>query len=854
MEAMKRTKLRRTLWFLISLLSVCLVALVAFEPRIQSANTPPQDQSKQNPTFDKIVQPFFAQHCYHCHNKDLRTANLNLGAFDTAASLTNDRATLKRILERLSAGEMPPPEMTPPKPADIVAVTQWLTHQLGAAPDTKNSPGVGDTAATSSGRVTVRRLNRVEYDYTVRDLLGVDRHSSDDFPQDDSGYGFDNIADVLSISPVLVEKYLTAAEKISRAAVFGNEPMKPTLVSLRSGQRNQKPQMTPLTDYDLTGLSMPNAFHTTHRFPVAGEYVLRVNLSGDRPPGSEALQLALWIDGTQNQQITVDPATIASFATAADPQQLWGVKTEFRVTLTAGDHWLAITIPRLYEGLPPSYNGPNPSKRIAPPPTFKPPRNATPAEVEERRKEFEKRLAEKIPANSARIGSVELGGPYVAVKGPSIESQKKIYTCGHLRGNHEKRCSRLIVERLAHRAYRRPVTTAEVTQLTNLVAQVQEDSGSFEEGLAAGIQAILLSPHFLFRIEARSPARATKAATSLTQHELASRLSYFLWSSMPDDDLLRAADRGQLSRPATLAAQVRRMLLDPKADALANNFLGQWLQTRALESVKPDRKKFPDFDEYLRLSMARETTMFFQSILREDRSILDFIDADYSYLNERLARFYGLTEVQGPEFRKVSFARDAQRGGLLTHASVLTISSYANRTSPVLRGKWVLDNLLGSPPPPPPPDVPNLNEEKIGTTSSMREQLELHRKNPICASCHVRMDPLGFGLENFDAVGAWRAKDGEFPINASGELPDGRSFVGPHGLKSILKAQPDRFTETLTRKLLMYALGRGLETSDAGAVNEIVSKVAADDYRMSSLILGIVNSQPFQKRRGASSR
>jgi hypothetical protein len=853
---MKRTQHRRTLGFLICLLGVCLVVLVAFEPHTLSADTAHQDQSKQDLTFDKIVQPFFAQHCYHCHNKDLRTANLNLGAFDTAASLTNDRAILKRILEKLSAGEMPPPEMIPPKPADIVSVTQWLAHQLGATPDTKkNFPGVVETTATSSGRVTVRRLNRVEYDNTVRDLLGVDRHSSDDFPQDDSGYGFDNIADVLSISPVLMEKYLTAAEKISRTAIFGNEPMRPTLVSLRSGQRNQKPQMTPLTDYDLTGLSMPNAFHTTYRFPVAGEYVLRVNLGGDRPAGSEALSLALWIDGTENQQITVDPATIASFVAPGEPQQLWGVKTEFRVTLTAGDHWLAVTIPRLYEGLPPSYNGPNPSKRvIPPPPTFKPPRNATPSEIEERRKEFEKRLAEKIPANSARIGSVELGGPYAAVKGPSIESRKKIYACGHLNGNHDKSCSRVIVERLAHRAYRRPVTTAEVAQLTNLVAQVQKDTGSFEEGLAVSIQAMLLSPHFLFRIEAQPPARASKAATSLTQHELASRLSYFLWSSMPDDELLRAADRGKLSRPAALAAQVRRMLLDPKADALAHNFLGQWLQTRALESVKPDRKKFPDFDEYLRLSMAQETAMFFRSILREDRSILDFIDADYSYLNERLARFYGLTEVQGPEFRKVTFPSNAQRGGLLTHASVLTISSYANRTSPVLRGKWVLDNLLGSPPPPPPPDVPNLNEEKIGTTSSMREQLELHRKNPTCASCHVRMDPLGFGLENFDAVGAWRTKDGEFPINASGELPDGRSFTGPQGLKSILKAQPDRFTETLTRKLLMYALGRGLETSDVGAVNEIVSKVAADNYRMSSLILGIVQSQPFQKRRGESSR
>jgi len=278
------------------------------------------------------------------------------------------------------------------------------------------------------------------------------------------------------------------------------------------------------------------------------------------------------------------------------------------------------------------------------------------------------------------------------------------------------------------------------------------------------------------------------------------------------------------------------------------------LQVRKLESVKPDHKKFPDFDEYLRLSMARETKMFFESILREDRSVLDFIDADYSYLNERLARFYGISDVQGPEFRKVLFAHDSQRGGLLTQASVLTISSYANRTSPVLRGKWVLENFVGAPPPPPPPDVPNLDEAKIGTTSSMREQLELHRKNAICASCHARMDPLGFGLENFDAVGGWRTKDGEFTINAVGTLPDGRSFTGPQGLKSILKSQPDAFTECLTRKMLIYALGRGLETSDDAAVKEIVRKVAADNYRISSLILGIVNSESFQKPRGESSR
>jgi len=447
------------------------------------------------------------------------------------------------------------------------------------------------------------------------------------------------------------------------------------------------------------------------------------------------------------------------------------------------------------------------------------------------------------------VGSLELGGPYAAAQGPSLESKKKVYACGHLNGQHKPGCDTLIIEKLAHRAFRRPVTRTEVAQLTSLVAQAQKDGGSFEEGIAVAIQAMLVSPRFLFRTEGGQ----VKAQT-LTQHELASRLSYFLWSSMPDDALLRAADQGKLSRPSVLLATVRRMLLDPKAKALVENFGGQWLQVRKLESVKPDGKKFPEFDEYLRLSMARETQLFFESIIQEDRSILDFIDADYSFLNERLARLYGVPNVQGPEFRKVLFAQDAHRGGLLCQASVLTISSYANRTSPVLRGKWVLENFVGAPPPPPPPDVPNLDEAKIGTSSSMREQLELHRKNAICASCHSRMDPLGFGLENFDAIGAWRAKEGEFVINASGTLPDGRSFAGPQGLKAILKNQPEAFAETLTRKLFTYALGRGLEDSDEAAIKKIVRQTIDNNYRFSSLIVGIVNSEPFQKRRGAVSQ
>jgi len=835
---------------LLLLCPALFVSALALTHYVTTVESKPQDPSKEDPAFQTIVKPFFAKNCFACHDEDLQTANLNLGAFTTTSSLTQQRATMKLILEKVKNGQMPPAKMPQPKPEDVAALTSWLTHQLAQMPDKITDSAASNSASSSAGRVTLRRLNRVEYNNTVRDLVGVDRHLADEFPQDDSGYGFDNIGDVLSLSPVLMEKYLAAAEKISRTAIFGVEPIKPTLVRLRSGERTYTPQLTPLTDYDLSGLSLTNAVHTTYRFPVDGEYVIRANLGGDRPAGSEAFQLSLWIDGELKQTIRVDPGNLASFGQLGEPQQLWGIRPEFRVTVPEGEHWIGVAIPRLYEGLPPRYNGPNPSKLPIPPwPKYKPPPDLTPKEIEERRLEHEKKGLETIPANSARVSFLELGGPYASNKGPATESQQKIYVCKHLNGHHSASCARKIVERLAHRAYRRPVSSSEVVQLTSLVTSVQKETGSFEEGLAVAIQAILMSPNFLFRVE-KLPASTTASSRQLSQHELASRLSYFLWSSMPDDALLLAADKGKLARPDVLEAQVRRMLLDSKSQSLVDNFGGQWLQVRKLESVKPDGKRFPEFDEYLRLSMARETQVFFASIIREDRSILDFIDADYSYLNERLARFYKIPNVTGPEFRKVSFDPESHRGGLLTQASVLTISSYANRTSPVLRGKWVLENLVGAPPPPPPPDVPNLDEAKIGKTSSMREQLEQHRKNAICASCHSRMDPLGFGLENFDAIGAWRSKDGEFTIDSSGTLPDGNSFSGPQGLKAILKQKPDAFAECLTRKLMIYALGRGLEPADEGVVKEIVKSVSANNYRFSSLIMGIVESPAFQRRRG----
>ncbi len=830
--------------------------------------TGPTAQQAQNvqkaADFNKSIQPFFAENCYVCHNTKKKSGELNLEQYQSAAAVIQNREQWEHVLLKLRTGEMPPKGFPRPDETELKTVIGWLEAEFERA---------DRLAKPDPGRVTARRLNRAEYNNTVRDLLGVSFKPADDFPQDDSGYGFDNIGDVLSLSPVLMEKYLSAAEKIARTAVFGPEQLKPTLERLRPMTGKIKPSNTPLTDYDLTGLSLPNAIHLTHRFPVEAEYNFRAYLGGVRPAGSEPLPLALWIDGKQVQNFDFDPDGVASFS---DDRQDFGSMThDFRVRITAGDHWVAVSIPRLYEGLPPSYGGPNPSKRPIPPkPEFKPPRRPIPPErLAEIKKQFEARMAEVIPANQARITSIDIGGPYDQKKGPSEESLKKIYVCDHLDGHHQAGCDRKIISNLARRAYRRPVTNAEVERLLGLMKLARRQGDSFEEGLVQTIQAILVSPYFLFRIEQpvgtaniterqgfnRPPGAKSFADTLASesqdvqligQYELASRLSYFLWSSMPDDELLRLASEQKLRKPDVLNAQVQRMLKDPKSHALVENFAGQWLELRKLESVKPDRERFPQFDEYLRMSMLRETELFVENIVRQDRSLLELIDADYTFLNERMARFYGVPGVSGPEFRMVKLNPEMNRGGILTQASVLTVSSYSTRTSPVLRGKWILENVLNAPPPPPPPGVPNLDESKIGSATSLRQQLEIHRTNPTCAACHARLDPLGFGLENFDAIGNWRTMDGKFPVDSSGVLPDGRKFNGPQELKVILKADRNDFIEGVTDKLLTYALGRGLERYDKPTVRQVAKNVAAKEYKFSSLVLEIVNSLPFQYRRG----
>ena len=425
-----------------------------------------------------------------------------------------------------------------------------------------------------------------------------------------------------------------------------------------------------------------------------------------------------------------------------------------------------------------------------------------------------------------------------------------MYACGHVHAAHQSWCGLKNISAVAQRAFRRPVAREELVPYVAVMARAQKAGESFDEALAIALQALLVSPDFLFRIEQDRVAAAGASVAPVSEHELASRLSYFLWSSLPDAELRRLADRRMLRKPAVLEAQVRRMLADPRAKSLVEEFGGQWLQFRALESVVPDRDKFPTFDNYLRLSMRNETMLFFEHIVREDRSVLDFLDAKYTFLNERLAKHYGVAGVAGPSFRRVQLM-DGQRGGVLTQASVLTVSSYATRTSPVLRGRWVLDNLLDAPPPDPPAGVPALDETAVGQTASLRQQMEAHRANPTCASCHRRMDPLGFGLENYDAIGAWRAMDGKFAIDPKGELPDGRTFHQPSELRTILMQDRQDFARALTSKLMIYALGRGLERHDKPTVRGIVSRLPQHEYRFSGLVLEIVNSLPFQMRRAA---
>jgi mono/diheme cytochrome c family protein len=788
-----------------AILGPCLTLTLATRGGGSSSGAGPAADWKE---YQRTVQPFFSQHCFACH-ADKQRGGVRLDRFPDANALTQGLPILEKALDMLRTQAMPPKGRPRPSPIEVKPVLTWLENFLARA--------------DAPARAVIRRLNRAEYNNTVRDLLGVAFRPADDFPPDVPGHGFDTVGGTLTVSPALVEKYLAAAEKVARTALFGVEALRPERVlhqpffTADAFSKNKSVQF----EYDDTGMSLPSALHVVQRFPVTGEYTFRAILRGWRPAGSNPVELGFWLDGKLVHEAKVPVPT--QVEAGRGPGELNGRWAEFRMTVPAGEHWLSVSLLRMYEGLPPAYKGPKPANTVA-------------------------GITRATDAFFPMY--LDVVGPYKQSRGPSAESLAKIFPAGSDSAPRDTALAEKFLANLSRRAFRRPVADREVEDLVKLVTMVQNDGDSFEEGLCLAIQRILISPHFLYLVEKGPPPGEGEDLYGISQHELATRLSYFVWSSMPDDELLHRADERTLRRPDVLEAQVRRMLKDPRASALAENFGGQWLQTRALESHTPDRVKFPDFTDYTRMSMKKETELFFEHVQRADRPILDFLGAPYTFLNQRLAEFYGIPGVKGHAFRKVDLT-GTRRGGILGQASVLRVSSYANRTSPVLRGKWILENLLNAPPPPPPANVPTLDERPLGKSVSMRQQLEQHRADPNCSSCHARMDPLGFALENFDAIGRWRDKDGDAAIDPSGTLPDGRSFKDYNGLRALLKADPGAFTECLAEKMLTYALGRGLRRGDRTAVKIIAERVARDNYRFSRLVLEIARSDPFQMRKAS---
>ena len=778
------------------------------------------------------VFSFIQKNCAACHNPTVKSGDVDLKTLQHVKTFDEDRSIWEKVVEKLKTGEMPPPGAPKPPRDSILTVTKWIEsefsrHDRAAKPD--------------AGRVTAHRLNRTEYNNTIRDLLGIDDRPADSFPADTAAYGFDNISDALNLTPALLENYVDAAERSVRTALFGPELRKPAAVHYSAPvrinlTRGQTGLPKDIFNYDFTGLSTVHSAHFIHRFPVDAEYNFRVVLNGHRPNQSEPVHPALFIDGKQIKEWEVD---------ATD---LEGQIVDHRMQVSAGEHLLSTSYLNAYSGLPPSYNGPDPSKR--PPAAL----IETRGKLSEKDIETLRKYGTRIKTDGIdtrvdnRFESLDVGGPFNQTTAASPESLKRVYVCGHASGKHNDSCVRPILKNFVTRAFRKPATNAEVEQFARFAALARKQGDTFEEGIATALQAVLVAPQFLYRIERDQPAVAGSTVAPLTDYELASRLSYFLWSSMPDAELLRVAGQGTLRQFRVLEAQVKRMLRDAKSFALVENFAGQWLQFKNIDVVRPDPGKFPMFEDNLRLSMRRETELFIDSIIKKDSSTLDLLDANYTFLNERLARFYGIEGVKGPAFRRVDMTGAQRGGGILAQASVLTISSYSTRTSPVLRGKWILENLLNAPPPPPPPGVPPLEETKQGS-GTLRQQMEQHRKNPACSSCHSRMDPLGFGLENFNAVGAWRTEDGQAKVDATGTLPDGRTFQSPAELRGLLKGDRDAFVQGLTEKLLIYALGRGLERSDRPTLASIAEKLPAENYRFSKLVMGVVTSLPFQNRR-----
>ena len=765
------------------------------------------------------VEAVLTEYCVTCHNErvvtgggtapsalvtQLRTAGLALDVMNVS-NVGEHAGVWESVVRKLRVGAMPPSGRPRPDEATLGAVASWLESALDRVAETNPDPG---------RRPALHRLSRTEYQNAVRDLLALDDLPKEldiavMLPADNATSGFDNLADLLFVSPTLMERYLAAARKISRLAV-GDPTMLP-IVDTYQLDRDL------VQDGHITGLPLGTRGGTRVRshLPLDGEYLITIQFPG---AAREPHDVEVSVDGERVRLFTVGenpPKRQASgvFTLDADPD------LQVRVPLRAGPREVAVAfLPKggaLAEGQGRSY-----------------------------------RSRSRQPS----VASLIISGPYGADGAGDTPSRRRILSCRPATGTtaaDEVACARSILSTLARRAYRRPVTDVDLERLMPFYDQGKAEA-SFERGVQRAIERLLVSPEFLFRLERDPAAAAAGDVYRVSDLELASRLSFFLWSSIPDDELLDLAVGGQLRDPAVLDQQVRRMLANSRSEVLVTNFAEQWLFLRDVDAKEPDTGFFPGFDENLRRAFRRETELFVGSVLRDDRSVLDLLTANHTFVNERLAKHYGIPHVYGSHFRRVEL-EDESRRGLLGQGSILTLTSYATRTSPVLRGKWILENLLASPPPPPPPDVPALDETTDdGRPRSMREAMEQHRANPVCASCHAQMDPLGFALENFDAIGRWRdLSESRTPIDATGTLPDGRQFEGPTGLRAELLRSPDQFMHTITEKLLTYALGRAVEHFDAPTIREIVQNAERDDYRFMSIVLGIVNSTPFQLRKAS---
>ena len=797
---------RRSHFTLAVFVAVVAAVVVATSPTPAAA----QSASAAAPAVDP--QPLLDRYCVTCHNDRLETGGFSLEALDVADVAAHPEAWEKAV-RKLRAGAMPPRPRPRPDDATYTALRAWLEGELDAAAAAGPNPGRTET---------FHRLSRTQYRNAVRDLFALDVSVDELLPADDTSYGFDNIAGVLGVSPTLMDRYLSAARKLSRLAVASPVPS-PTAETFRiASDLGQDTRIEGLPFGTRGGMVID------YNFPEDAEYLIEVLPDG--PLRIEPHDLEITIDGER-----VEVLSVGQTPDPEAPSRLYRGQIEaleVRLPITAGPHAVGVTFLR-----------------------------KTAAEPEGLRKLYLRPFTGEGSGGDSRyqpyVDSVTIAGPYESSGARPVDetpSRERIFTCHPDRDSaqaEEVACATEILSTLARRAFRRPVTDEDVDRLL-VFYERGRGGGSFDTGIEMALRRLLVSPEFLFRVERDPDGVAPGENYRVSDLELASRLSFFLWNSIPDDALLDLAEQGDLSEPATFDAQVERMLADPKSDALTSSFAGQWLMLRNAAAVQPDEDLFPDFGEGLRQGFRRETEMLFDSVLRENRSTLDLLAADYTFVNERLARHYGIPGIRGSRFRRVQLDQEA-RGGLLGHGSILTVTSYGNRTSPVNRGKWVLENILGTPPPPPPPDVPELETGEGGEVLSMREAMEAHRANPVCASCHQLMDPVGLSLENFDAIGRWRDRsETRLAIDATGELPDGTEYEGPAGLKAALLRHPDRFVTTVTEKLLTYALGRGVEYYDAPTVRAIVREAAADDYRLSTLIKGVVRSTPFQMRRAPS--